>query len=179
DDVRMLMAEAIALREAAHVQNTAAIFCMNPRTGAAHDRRRRPVHLPAPTVQNGFALGAHCQGSRSRSRLPPVRMMPTRLPRTSILFSTMAAYGTAPDGSTTIFSTSHTARIAATIDSSVTVTMSETWLRISAKVRSLVELRKPSAMVFACVIGMNLPALNERLASSAPAGSAPITRMPG
>ena len=59
DDARMLMAEAIALREAAHVENAAAIFCMKPRAGAAHDSRRRPVRLPAPAVQNGFALGGH------------------------------------------------------------------------------------------------------------------------
>jgi hypothetical protein len=57
DDSRMLMAEAIALREAAHVQNAAAIFCMKPRTRAAHDSRRRPVRLPAPAVENGLALG--------------------------------------------------------------------------------------------------------------------------
>src|SRR5438094_10359030 len=65
-------------------------------------------------------------GSASRSTLPPVRMIPTRFPPTSITRSRIAAYGTAADGSMTIFIVSQIARIAKTIASSLTVTMSST-----------------------------------------------------
>ena len=57
DDARMLVAEVAALGEAAHVEDAAAVVCMKPRARAADDRRRGPVGLPAPAVQNGFALG--------------------------------------------------------------------------------------------------------------------------
>ena len=46
-----------------------------------------------------IALAYACQGSRSRSTLPPERMMPTRAPPTSSERSSRHASGTADDGS--------------------------------------------------------------------------------
>jgi hypothetical protein len=59
DDVRMLMAEVAALGEAAHVEDAAAVLREDARAFAADDRRCRPIRLPAPAVQDGFAFGAH------------------------------------------------------------------------------------------------------------------------
>ena len=78
-----------------------------------------------------------------------------------------------------IFITSHSWRIARTIASSDTVVMSSTRRRISANGRSPSALRRPSAMVAGLRLGRMRPARNERAASSAPAGSTPITRMAG
>src|ERR1043166_129466 len=75
-------------------------------------------------VQNEI-VGFH--GKASRSTLPPVRMIPTRFPDTTILFSMIAAYGTAADGSITIFIVSQIVRIDETIASSLTVTIFSTY----------------------------------------------------
>ena len=53
-------------------------------------------------------------------------MMPTRFPPMSILDSTIAAYGTAADGSMITFIVSQIVRIAAMIASSLTVTIPST-----------------------------------------------------
>ena len=73
---------------------------------AAHGEQRRPSARRSRVA---------CQGSRSRSTLPPLMMMPTRLPPTSSVRSSRHASGTADDGSTTIFIRSHIIRIARTI----------------------------------------------------------------
>src|SRR5207248_5022623 len=67
-------------------------------------------------------------GKASKSTLPPVRIIPTRFLSTSLIRSAIAAYGTAADGSMTIFIVSQIVRIAKTIASSLTVTMSSTYL---------------------------------------------------
>src|SRR5256885_13754731 len=85
-----------------------------------------------------------------------------------------AAYGTAPEGSTMIFMTSHSWRIARTIASSDTVVMSSTRRWISANGRSPSALRRPSAMVTGLRLGRVRPAPDERAASSAAAGPAPL-----
>ena len=69
--------------------------------------------------------------------------------------------------------------MARTIASSGTVTMSSTQRRISANGRTPSELRSPSAMVCGLTLGRMVPARNERAASSAPAGSTPMTRITG
>src|SRR5436190_14853149 len=66
-------------------------------------------------------------GKASKSTLPPVRIIPTRFLSTSLIRSAIAAYGTAADGSMTIFIVSQIVRIAKTIASSLTVTMSSTY----------------------------------------------------
>src|SRR4029453_924412 len=79
----------------------------------------------APMVaREANALPYH--GNASKSTLPPVRMMPIRSP-TTLLSSSIAAYGTAADGSTTIFIVSQIVRIAEMIASSLTVTMASTY----------------------------------------------------
>ena len=70
-------------------------------------------------------------------------------------------------------------RIAATMLSSETVTTLSTCCWISGKFRSPSEVRSPSAIVVVFSSGMMCPAAKDRAASSAPAGSAAITRMPG
>ena len=62
-----------------------------------------------------MAIAQGCQGSRSRSTLPPVTMTPTRRPATGQRASSRQASGTAAEGSMTIFIRSHVMRIARTI----------------------------------------------------------------
>lgn len=58
---RVLMAEVAALGKAAEIQQGAAFRGEQAGAGAAHDRGRIPVGLPAPAVQDGIAFGKHCE----------------------------------------------------------------------------------------------------------------------
>ncbi len=88
-----------------------------------------------------------CQGNTSKSKFPPLTITPTFFPASGNCSSSVPANATAPDGSTTIFSTSHSNRIALTMLSSDTVTMRSTCFWISAKVSSPSEVNSPSATV--------------------------------
>ena len=55
----MLMAEITALGETAHVENAPAILGVQPCTGAADDRRCRPLGLLAPAMQNSLLFWIH------------------------------------------------------------------------------------------------------------------------
>src|SRR5206468_1061461 len=83
-------------------------------------------HLPSRGYGVTSRSPLQLQGSASKSTLPPVRIIPTRFPWTSSSCSAIDAYGTAADGSMTIFIVSQIVRIAETIACSLTVTMSST-----------------------------------------------------
>ncbi len=70
-------------------------------------------------------------------------------------------------------------RIAATMPGSVQVPMAATWARSARSVRADSAPRRPSAIVCGCGIACSVPDAKLRAASSAPAGSAPNTVMPG
>ena len=86
---------------------------------------------------------------------------------------------TALEGSMTIFSRSQTKRVASMISASEEVTIASTCRRMTAKVRVPSEVRRPSAIVRGSNDGWIVPVSSERRASSAFAGSAPITSVPG
>ena len=65
DHLRVLVPEVAALRQAAHVENRAALGGEEARAATAHDRRRSPVALAAPGMEYGLCLGEH----RLRRRL--------------------------------------------------------------------------------------------------------------
>src|SRR5207249_2505807 len=93
-------------------------------TTATRQRVNRSRH---DTGQKEQDIGFHGSGSRqfliyiqgnaSRSTLPPVRIIPTRFLPMSIFDSAMPAYGTAADGSVTIFIVSQIVRMAEIIAS--------------------------------------------------------------
>jgi hypothetical protein len=93
--------------------------------------------------------------------------------------SSSAATGTAEEGSMSSLQSSSTTRIACTIAASLTVTTSSTSARSSAKFRRPIVPRRPSASVSRGPPVSRTPLWNERAASAAAAGSAPITRHPG
>ena len=76
-----------------------------------------------------------------------------------------------------IFIRSQTNRMASRISASVAVTIRSTWREITAKVRGPSEVRRPSAIVWGSFEGWIEPASSDRRASSALAGSAPMTRV--
>jgi CO dehydrogenase maturation factor len=125
------------------------------------------------------AAKAAAHRKRSRSTFPPDRMMPTRSSRRSTARSSATATGTADEGSMTIFMRSSTWRMARTMAGSSTVTMRSTWVRMAAKVSSPSDVRSPSHTVVGLTDGTMRPSASERQASSAPAGSVPMTRTPG
>ncbi len=94
---------------------------------------------------------------------------------TSTLFSRTAAKGTAEEGSIIIFIRSQISFMACLMLFSETVTISATSFLIISKLSTPSDVRRPSAMVWGFSDGTILPALNERNASSAPAGSQAIT----
>jgi hypothetical protein len=55
-DAWVLMAEVAALGEAAHVEDAPAVLEMQPRAGTTDHRRRVPVRLRAPAVQDQVSL---------------------------------------------------------------------------------------------------------------------------
>src|SRR5450759_2976663 len=116
-----------------------------------------------------------CHGNLSRSTLPPVSTIPTRLPATSRLPSRIAPRGGEQEGSMMIFMISQVWRMALITFSSLASTISSTYSWISAKLLSPSRLRSPSHMVFGVANVTMIPLLNERNPSSAPAGSAPMT----
>ena len=98
-------------------------------------------------------------------------MTPTRRPATGTFLSAMAAYPTAPDGSTAIFMISQIWRIAKAIAASETVAIPSTLRRMTGKVRSPTSARRPSAMLDGWSTAWRTPDENDRLASAAPSGS--------
>src|SRR5487761_2137124 len=121
--------------------------------------------------------GSH--GSRSRSTLPPDRITPTREPLTAVECSRRLASATAADGSTTCFIRSKIMRIARTMPCSLQVCSAPTCALIAARVRGASDVRTPSAIVVVVASASSLPEAKLRAASSAFAGSAPITRVFG
>ena len=93
-----------------------------PRLGDRDGRRAAHRWLAAtdyvPAVVDAAGVALRCQGSSSRSTLPPESTMPTRRPRTASAPSSRQASGTADDASMTIFIRSQVSRIARTMPSS-------------------------------------------------------------
>ena len=154
---------------------------------AARPRRprssARPSPLAAPAVQDGFALGCHFRTSAStaasRSRLPPVRMRPTRCrahrscsrrsPRTDGGRRLDHDLEHFPDGAHRRDDRRFGHR-----DDVVDVTADGGERPVAERAAQAVGDR-----VRMRAVGMRSPAWNERDASSAPAGSEPMTRIPG
>ena len=59
DQARMLVTQVAALGEAAHVEDRAAVLEVQACAGAADHRRRVPLRLHAPAVQDRVAFVAH------------------------------------------------------------------------------------------------------------------------
>ena len=91
----------------------------------------------------------------------------------------MQASGTDDDGSTTCFIRSKIIRMARRIPSSLQVPNASTCVRSADSVRGECVVRRPSAIVTVDGSGSSLPLAKLRAASSALAGSAASTRMPG
>ncbi len=93
------------------------------------NRDRETAGIRAVEWAHARLLRSHCgliHGKRSRSTLPPDRITPADLPDSGTRPASTAASATALLGSMTILSVSHARRIALTIDSSDTVTISST-----------------------------------------------------
>src|SRR5581483_10184232 len=140
----------------------AAARAGDERNGASELRR-----LPAHAISSA---------NRSAPTLPPERTMPTDGASTSPFRK--AAMPTAPLGSSTSFSRSNAKRIASTICSSVTVTISSTSrLPISHVSAPGACVWRPSAIVRGTSIPTISPRANDCAQSSPAAGSTPTTRV--